>query len=407
MRRSFWVWLHRWTGLAMAGFLIVVGLTGSLLAFYSELERLISPQLYVAPREDAVPLDAATLAQYAEALVPQGRVYEVAFPEPDQVLVTMEPRLESEGAIGVLDFNQLFLDAYTGKELGRRSWGDLSEGLINLMPFIYSLHFELALGTKGLWTLGIVALVWTLDCFVGLYLTLPVAIAGFWKRWKPAWLIKWKAGAFRLNFDLHQASGLWLWAMLLIFAWSSVYMNLYDTVYAWTTRALLVYKTADTELHLSEKAVEIPALSWHEAQKTGAKLMANEASAQGFRIDRLVSLAYDPMNGLYHYVVHSSRDVQDKRGKTEIYFDGITGTLSLVLLPSGQYGGNTVTSWLYALHEANVFGLPYRIFVCGLGLVIVMLSVTGVYIWWKKRQARNFSKTHRVATADSETVAAE
>jgi len=51
--------------------------------------------------------------------------------------------------------------------------------------------------------------------------------------------------------------------------------------------------------------------------------------------------------------------------------------------------------------------LPYRIFVCGLGLVIVMLSVTGVYIWWKKRQARNFSKTHRVATADSETVAAE
>ena len=37
---------------------------------------------------------------------------------------------------------------------------------------------------------------------------------------------------------------------------------------------------------------------------------------------------------------------------------------------------------------ADVFGLPYRIFVCVLGLVITMLSVTGVYIWWKKRCAR-------------------
>ena len=37
---------------------------------------------------------------------------------------------------------------------------------------------------------------------------------------------------------------------------------------------------------------------------------------------------------------------------------------------------------------ADVFGLAYRIFVCVLGLVITMLSVTGVYIWWKKRKAR-------------------
>ena len=45
-----------------------------------------------------------------------------------------------------------------------------------------------------------------------------------------------------------------------------------------------------------------------------------------------------------------------------------------------------MTTWLIELHMANLFGLPYRIFVCVLGLVIVMLSVTGVYIWWKKRR---------------------
>jgi len=34
------------------------------------------------------------------------------------------------------------------------------------------------------------------------------------------------------------------------------------------------------------------------------------------------------------------------------------------------------------------FPAPDRIFVCGMGLVVAMLSVTGVYIWWKKRAAR-------------------
>ncbi|WP_256212153.1 PepSY domain-containing protein [Nitrosomonas eutropha] len=38
LKRSFWVWLHRWAGLIMASFLIIVGITGSLLAFYPELE---------------------------------------------------------------------------------------------------------------------------------------------------------------------------------------------------------------------------------------------------------------------------------------------------------------------------------------------------------------------------------
>jgi hypothetical protein len=38
MIRHFCVWLHRWAGLAMAGFLVVVGLIGSLLGFDIEIE---------------------------------------------------------------------------------------------------------------------------------------------------------------------------------------------------------------------------------------------------------------------------------------------------------------------------------------------------------------------------------
>ncbi len=50
--------------------------------------------------------------------------------------------------------------------------------------------------------------------------------------------------------------------------------------------------------------------------------------------------------------------------------------------------GNTVESWLSALHTADVFGRWYQWFVALLGLVITMFSATGVYLWWKKRRVR-------------------
>lgn len=209
MIRHFFVWLHRWTGLAMAGFLIIVGLTGSLLAFNSELEHWITPQFFATPRPGVPPLDLATLAERAGALVPHGQVASVFLAEPDQVSVAFSPRTDpATGKPYELGFNNFFVDPWTGKELGRRNYDDFSQGWISLMPFIFDLHWELALGTPGMWILGVVALIWTIDCFVGFYLTLPVAITEFWQRWRPSWLIKQRACFFRLNFDLHRAGGL-------------------------------------------------------------------------------------------------------------------------------------------------------------------------------------------------------
>jgi uncharacterized iron-regulated membrane protein len=48
-------------------------------------------------------------------------------------------------------------------------------------------------------------------------------------------------------------------------------------------------------------------------------------------------------------------------------------------LPTGQRTGNTITSWMSALQMANVFGMPYRIFVCALGLLVAPLSNPSVY----------------------------
>jgi len=92
--------------------------------------------------------------------------------------------------------------------------------------------------------------------------------------------------------------------------------------------------------------------------------------------------------GLYRYEVQSERDIADKYGATSLAFDASTGAFVSLSIPTGDRLGNTITTWLSGLHMADVFGLPYKIFVCVLGLAIAMLSVTGVYIWWKKRSAR-------------------
>jgi len=60
-------------------------------------------------------------------------------------------------------------------------------------------------------------------------------------------------------------------------------------------------------------------------------------------------------------------------------------------LPSGRNAGVTITYWLVSLHMAHVWGLSHRIFVCSMGLVVAMLSATGVYIWWMKRAPRRLS----------------
>ena len=77
---------------------------------------------------------------------------------------------------------------------------------------------------------------------------------------------------------------------------------------------------------------------------------------------------------------------------TILTFDGDTGELVQFQIPTGVRSGNTIASWLRALHTARAFGMPYRIFVCALGLVITMLSATGVYIWWKKKSVGRLRK---------------
>lgn len=391
--RKVLVVVHRYAGLATAAFLVAVGLTGSLLAFLPELERLTARRLF-ATTIGAVALDPPTLIERGQALESRVRVVGVSLKDAGRASVLFQPRIDpATGQSFALDFTELFIDPYTGRELGRRRYGDLSQGRINLLPFIYNIHRRLLLSQFGYRLLGVVALIWTVDCFAALCLTLPRRHArdaasqrSWFVRWARSGTITLDRSAFRLNFDLHRAGGLWLWAMLLVFAWSSVYLNFHD-VYARVTRVFLDYPANNNYEHRAiARPVEHPTVTWREAEADARA----ELARAGLTLRRIESLTYSPGSGIYTYRVATNLDIQDSGGRTFVMVDGTNGAVTELRLPSGQYSGLTLTNWLYALHMANVFGLPYRVLVFIVGIVMTMLSVTGVYIWWKKRRFRQF-----------------
>jgi uncharacterized iron-regulated membrane protein len=407
--RPFFVWLHRWAGLVMTAFLVIVGLTGSVMAFREDLDTWLNPELLAVSPRNGAPLDPLHLRKTAAMLYPQARFDSVPMHvRPDR---SLEVAFQSQGEASGLPI-QIYLDPYTGERLGERRWGEVSLARQDIISFLYRLHMTLALpastGNVGPYMLGVTALVWTIDCLVSFYLTLPLArrkrgekpAKSWWGRWKPAWLIKLNAGAYRVNFDIHRAFGLWTWAMLFVFAWSSVAFNLSE-LYLPVTRALFGYSQAagTNELPTLSAPLDNPKLDWHEARDIGRALLNEQAHRNGFAIEREEWLTLDREHGVYLLTAHGSLDA-GKGGTTFVAFDADSGELRRAVWPGApvEQTGDVITRWLTMLHMAAVFGVPMQIFVCIMGLVITTLSVTGVFIWKKKRHARqNSAQRKRLA----------
>jgi uncharacterized iron-regulated membrane protein len=407
--RAFWIALHRYAGLAIAAFLIVVGATGSVLAWYGPLDRAVVARVYGARSQappDATPLDPFELRDRAEAALPGAWMHGVflAF-ESDTVAefyadAAVDP---STGERAELENDTIALDRYSGAVLGARRWGDLGQGLRNLLPFVYRVHYTLALPDGiGMLLVGVIALIWTLDCFVGLYLTFPARsrsqrlassgwgprFVGWWKRWGIAWKLRFRGSAGAASLSLHRVAGLWTWIVLLVFAWSGVGLNLGPEVYDPVMRAVLERRDVEINLPSPTAPQPQPTLPWRDAHRIAKQRMEEQALAHGFRVDEEQWLGFEAERGIYRYLVHSDRDVTDRVGATALYLDATTGRFLGLSLPTGQASGDTATTWLFALHRARVFGPFYRAFVSAMGVVVVLLSITGTLVWYRKRQAR-------------------
>ncbi len=230
--RSLLLLLHRYVGLAIALFLALAGLTGSVLAFHHELDEWLNPGFYQTPGQGE-PLGPGELVERIEQRYPRMQVWYMELPDEPQhsALLALVPRNDPGTGQPYAEKPVVrYLDPVTAAEVGSRHWGECCFAREKLVPFLLEFHYNLALpGSWGLWLMGIVAILWVLDCLVSQLLTFPRG-RPFLRKWAPAWRIK-RGHLHRATLDLHRASGLWLWLLLLPVAVSSVAMNLPEQVF--------------------------------------------------------------------------------------------------------------------------------------------------------------------------------
>lgn len=390
----------------MAAFLFMAGLTGAIVSWDHELDEWLNPELFHATTEGSLktPLELAAMAEaqdpeiwatFVHLHVEPGHAYEIyIFPKVDP----------ATGESYVLDYNQIFMDPVTGKILGKRLWGVPALTRANIMPFIYKLHYSLHLPDPwGMWVMGSIACIWIFDCFFGFYLTLPIrkrpdprrslsvgrALArGWWSRWKPAWLVKWRGSPYRINFDLHRAFSLWFWGFLFILAVSSASLNLDTEVAKPLVRLFSSFTPSpyDSRTPVPFNKPIHPKISYAEII---AKARV-DGKARGWTAPP-GALYYAPHYGTYAIYFYESGDESGTTGgvgPAMLYYDGMDGSQIGSLTPWAGTAGDIFLQVQFPLHTGRIAGLPGRIIVSTSGIVVAMLSVTGVIIWWKKRRAR-------------------
>ncbi|WP_028601001.1 PepSY-associated TM helix domain-containing protein [Ottowia thiooxydans] len=392
--RSVWVPVHRWAGLFIAVFLFIAGVTGCVISWDHELDEWLNPHLFQAHSADnpaaVAQLSALELAQRVESSDPRLRVsfMPLIIEAGHTLLVSVQPRIDhATGQRFALDFNQLALNPATGAVQGQREWGAISLSRENLLPFLHKLHYSLHIPDiadvrTGLWLMGIVSIVWILDCFIALWISFPNL-----RSWRKSFAFRTHQGWPKLNFDLHRSGGTWVWAVLLMLAITSVSMNLGREIMKPLVALLSPVGTTPFETR-SPAPLDEPiepvlskgqavALAHAEARKR------NWATPPG-------AIFYAERFGLYGvtFFENGNEHGDGGLGNPWLYIDGRTGAVAGDFVPGTGSAGDIFLQAQFPLHSGRIIGLPGRILISLMGLVVAMLSLTGVVIWARKRRAR-------------------
>lgn len=377
--------LHRYVGLAIAAFLVFAGLTGSLLVFQKEVDAALNPDLWSIEQEGPS-LRPQAIADAVEAADPRVQARWIPLePRPGYAAdVWVDWKPDASGAFAERLYDQMFVNPVSGEVQGTRRYGVCCLERQHFVPFVWYLHSSLFVpGRAGAIFLGIVGILWTIDSFVGLYLTLPRG-RRFWHGWATSWRLKRGASPTRRTFDLHRAGGLWLWPLLILMGVSSVALTLPHEVFEPVVTRFSPIAPEAYEGRPPHPA-GAPRLSFDEAL---ARATA-EARAAGVGL---------PTSGLYFapeaqmYGVRFGREEDAGIGQTWIYLDSVDGHIIRSVPATSGTAGEIVERVQLPIHAGRILGLPTRVLAVALGLGIAMLSVTGVLIWWRKRRA---ARAHR------------
>jgi len=401
--RASWTLVHRYLGLLTAGFLFISGLTGAVISWDHELDDLLNPHLMEA-KAAGQPQSSLELARQLEQRHPEARV--------SYIPLHAEQGKSLGFGVDAAGFNQVFIDPVSGAELGKREWGAVWPiSKETLVSFLYRLHYSLhipemwGIDRWGIWLMGVIAMVWVVDSFVGFYLTLPPrartpGARNWWQRWKPAWKVRWSGGGAKLNFDLHRAFSLWTWGLLFVLAFTAFSLNLYREVFYPIMKTVSEVTPTPFDSRVP-RDLHNPILA-RAAYGEILQRASLEAQRREWK-EPAGSIFYSQAYGIYGVSFFKPGDDHGAGGvgPAVLYYDGIDGRLLGDRQPWKGTAADIFVQAQFPLHSGRILGLPGRILISAMGIVVAMLSVTGIVIWWRKRSSRV-----RAAAAQSATQAA-
>jgi len=350
--------IHLCMGLAAALFLIVLGLTGSVMAFENDIPHWLHRQLfYVHPAPQTLP--EQDLVRIVEQRLAPAHVRAVQFfRQPDLARL-----MQLDGGLTAT------VNPYDGTVLG--SWQGPLAGDATL-GFIHQLHLRLAPDPRALprWSpIGKQVISWAgaLLC-----LLVPTGLILFWRTRRTT--VKWSASWARICFDAHHVVGVYAAAFLLVAALTGILIG-----FDWGEKAIY------SATHSRPPARQVPVTS------------AVIPGATPLTIDRAIDAARGAIPGTTvagvllpqspKAVITVLLRVPEETSEavhSSVLIDRYNGHVLQVhnfLIDSPGY---RVIRFNRSIHTGDIFGTPTHIIVSISSLLAVVMSVTGVVVWWRK-----------------------
>lgn len=372
--RKVFLQIHRTIGLFAGAIFVLVGLSGSILAFREDIDELLNASLMRVdmPAQPARrPLDEILAAAVA-AMPADGKIERVTMPRHSRSAVAITYMVETDDLDTYL--YEMFVDPYTAKVKGQRVnlHGDdpLSQPLI---PIIMTFHWTLLLGVNNAYLLGCVGILVFISILVGLYL--------WWPRngdWRLGLKVKWGASPERIAYDVHRSVGVYFAVILLVMLFTGVAM-----IFKPATRSVATFFSpvrADPDFG---RSTPVPG---------GSPIGVGEAAAIADNVfpDGRLHWILLPSTPSGVYVVGKRANDEPNRTKTfrNVGIDRYSGQVLHVQDRNNFTAGEAFLEWLFPLHTGEAFGEIGRPFVLVIGLIPCTLYVTGFLRWRQRRRAR-------------------
>ncbi len=385
-----WRW-HFYAGLFVAPFMILLALTGIIYLFKPQLDPLMYDHLInVQPAHHA--LSADEQRNLVQAIYPQAHI--------SQYLPPINPERSAQFVLhnGGRELN-VFINPYSGTVLGQQ------DAKLNLQAVARALHGELMIGTLGDRLIELAAGWGVVLVVSGMYLWWPrgqTAAGILWPRFSRRGRILWR--------DLHAVTGFWGAALLLFMLlsgmtwtgfWGKQYANLWNQFPAamWNNvpasdvearslntaaRQTVSWAMENTPMPVSGAHAEHMNHGAHSSGPAapGVSLQQVYETATARKVEPGYSITLPTTaEGVFTIAVFAD----DPRNDATLHIDQYTGEVLTDV--RWQHYGNVAraTEMSVMLHEGKLFGSPNQFAIFLVCLMILLSSVSGLVMWWKRR----------------------